>query len=228
VTEAERYLAKAREALASCAADLAAGRYNSAANRAYYAAFQATIAALASIGIEARGGDWSHRFVMQHFSVTLIRSRKVLPSRYRRRLDDVFAARLEADYTADPVAPRLAGAGATSARAIVDAAERVLRSRELREPAMEYGQKKTLDEESYRQTARARIQEIEETILSRFPDSTFEVHERTPKDYRMVVRGGFEDLLDIQDVLDGRTSDILVDDDIWIVVLAESNRQEAA
>ena len=40
MTEAERYLAKASESLASARADNRARRYNAAANRAHYAAFQ--------------------------------------------------------------------------------------------------------------------------------------------------------------------------------------------
>jgi len=40
------YLAKAEESLVGAASELAHGRYNNSVNRAYYACFQAAIAAL--------------------------------------------------------------------------------------------------------------------------------------------------------------------------------------
>ena len=72
MTEAERYLAKARESLASARANVKARRYNSAANRGYYAAFQAAVAALIHAGIRPDDDDWGHRFVMSQFSGKLI------------------------------------------------------------------------------------------------------------------------------------------------------------
>lgn len=48
--DARLFLLKARESLASAEADLKAGRFNSAANRAYYAAFQAAVAMLVEHG----------------------------------------------------------------------------------------------------------------------------------------------------------------------------------
>ena len=63
MTEVERYLRKARESLASAAADVRAKRHNSAANRSYYAAFQAAVAALIHAGIQRPAATWQHRFV---------------------------------------------------------------------------------------------------------------------------------------------------------------------
>ncbi|MCH7484124.1 MAG: hypothetical protein IIA90_03125, partial [Chloroflexi bacterium] len=64
-------------------------------------------------------------------------------------------------------------------------------------------------------------------ILQKYPDREFEVVEFGPRDYRLIVRGGTGDLEGIHEALDGRMSDILVDHDIWIVILAESKRQAA-
>lgn len=228
MNEAERYLTKARESLTSAEADLAAGRYNSVANRAYYAAFQATVAALVQMGVHARGNDWSHRFVMDRFSVTLVKRRKLLPSRYKGVLDDLFDVRVNADYATVNVSRRLARLGAKTAREIVDAVEEFTGSRRVSEKEAEYVSREKTSAREYRKKAAGFIQEIKDTILSAYPDSTFELYERTPKDYRMIVRGSFEDQLDIQDLLDGRKSDILVEHDIWIVLLAHPREEQAA
>ncbi|MEO8457072.1 MAG: HEPN domain-containing protein [Chloroflexota bacterium] len=70
-TEHERYLRKARESLASAQADVRARRSNSAANRAYYAAFQAAVAALIQHDIRPTG-NWEHEFVANRFSGKLV------------------------------------------------------------------------------------------------------------------------------------------------------------
>ena len=75
--------------------------------------------------------------------------------------------------------------------------------------------------------ARGLIEEVKQIILQKYPDREFEVVEFRPKDYRLIVRGGRGDLEGIHKVLDGRTTDILVDHDIWIVILAESKREAA-
>ncbi len=56
MSEPSVYLAKAEESLVGAASELAHGRYNNSVNRAYYACFQAAIAALqhASIGPRLR------------------------------------------------------------------------------------------------------------------------------------------------------------------------------
>lgn len=51
----EVFLAKARESLEGTASELANGRHNNAANRSYYASFQAAIAALDLAGIHPPG-----------------------------------------------------------------------------------------------------------------------------------------------------------------------------
>ena len=61
------YLAKAAESLRTAESEFANGRYNSCANRCYYACFQAAIAVLLSEGIRPRG-QWSHAFVQGHFA----------------------------------------------------------------------------------------------------------------------------------------------------------------
>lgn len=101
-TEAERYLRKAQESLASAKADVRARRYNSAANRAYYACFQAAVAALihADVRPAARAGrqpDWDHKFVSSQFAGKLIWRRKLYPAEFRSALITLFELRLVAD-----------------------------------------------------------------------------------------------------------------------------------
>jgi uncharacterized protein (UPF0332 family) len=104
--EADAYLAKAKESLASAEADLEAGRFNSAANRAYYAAFQASVAMLIEHGIRPRGFAWDHRFVIGQFSGKLITRRKVVPARLTGTLDVLLKRRLRADYRPAAVSQR--------------------------------------------------------------------------------------------------------------------------
>jgi uncharacterized protein (UPF0332 family) len=69
--DAEIYLAKAAESLLSAESDFAGSRYNSCANRCYYACFQAAVAALIREGIHPHG-DWGHDFVQGRFVGQLI------------------------------------------------------------------------------------------------------------------------------------------------------------
>ena len=124
--ESSLFLVKARESLASAEADLQARRFNSAANRAYYATFQAAVAALMEQGVGARGASWDHKFVISAFSGKLVRRRKLVPARFRGVLDSLFTARLFADYRADGVGRATARLSVTEARRLVDELVRVL------------------------------------------------------------------------------------------------------
>ena len=117
---AAAYLRKAHESLASAGADSGAGRYNSAANRAYYAAFQAAVALLITEGIQPRTENWEHRFVIAQFSSTLIRRRKRLPARFKRTLNDLLEVRLTADYRVADVSARQGRAVVQRARELVE------------------------------------------------------------------------------------------------------------
>ncbi len=109
--EAQTYMVKATESLTSAKADFAAARYNSCANRAYYACFQAAIAALLSAGIRPTNpkGEWSHEFVQSQFNGLLINRRKLYPIILRRVLRDTLEVREKADYTLSSVSERVAG-----------------------------------------------------------------------------------------------------------------------
>jgi uncharacterized protein (UPF0332 family) len=94
--EGEAYREKAWESLAGAESETANGRYNNAANRAYYACYQAAIGALVSAGL--RRSRWDHDYVQAQFSGQLIGRRKLYPSELRSVLSDLSILRVEADY----------------------------------------------------------------------------------------------------------------------------------
>lgn len=96
------YLIKAEENLRAAESELANGRYNSSANRCYYACFQAAVAAILEAGI-APATQWSHGFVQAHFIGQLINRRKRYGPEFRTYLSDNQWLREKADYQLDPV-----------------------------------------------------------------------------------------------------------------------------
>jgi uncharacterized protein (UPF0332 family) len=95
--DAEDYLAKAQESLASAEADLAGVRYNSCMNRCYYACFQAAVAALIRHGSISAHAEHEHYFVQSAF-VVLIRRRRLYSSALSNTLPTLMAKRHVADY----------------------------------------------------------------------------------------------------------------------------------
>jgi uncharacterized protein (UPF0332 family) len=91
------YLTKAYESLLTAESEFANGRYNSCANRTYYACFQAAIAAILTEGIRP-AGQWNHQFVQAQFVGVLINKRKRYESELRRVLADNQSLRDKADY----------------------------------------------------------------------------------------------------------------------------------
>jgi uncharacterized protein (UPF0332 family) len=122
--DAEAYLRKARESLAWAEADVKAGRYNSAANRAYYAAFQASVALLIENNIRPRRDAWEHRFVISQVSGKLITRRKVLPGRLTGLLDTLLERRLRADYRTTSASRREANDSMNKATDLVNEVRR--------------------------------------------------------------------------------------------------------
>lgn len=107
MAEAEdKLLHKAALALAGAESEFAAGRYENAANRCYYACFQAAVVALEAAGIYPTGGQkakWSHSAVQAQFVGLLINRRKRYPSSLRNVLPRLSAFRQQADYTRESV-----------------------------------------------------------------------------------------------------------------------------
>ena len=116
------YFAKATESLLTAESEFVNGRYNSCANRCYYACFQAAIAALLQEGIRPRG-QWSHEFVHAQFVGVLINQRKRYDSDLRRVLADNQILRDQADYRAELVTPTQAGRALSRSRMLVNAVQ---------------------------------------------------------------------------------------------------------
>jgi uncharacterized protein (UPF0332 family) len=119
------YLEKARESLESAQAELINRRFNSSANRSYYACFQAAVYALARarIGSPRGDGQWSHEFVHGRFNGELINRRHAYPSNLRATLAQNFRLRLAADYGMDRVTEVRAGRAVSRAQEFLEAVE---------------------------------------------------------------------------------------------------------
>lgn len=94
------------------------GGYDASANRAYYAAFQAAIAALAHVGIINKKND--HKWVQATFVGELINRRKVYPSRLKSYLSDMLSLRNNADYSEKSVSQKLASRQLAKANEFVE------------------------------------------------------------------------------------------------------------
>ncbi|HVP04580.1 MAG TPA: HEPN domain-containing protein [Dehalococcoidia bacterium] len=227
MTEAERHIRKARESLASARADVRAKRHNSAANRAYYAAFQAAVAALLRADIRpAERTLWQHRFVLSQFSGTLVRRRKRLPSDLPARMAELLRLRLAADYGPDQVTARDAARSLRHSTRIVEGVERMTQQRTLREASAEH-EAKFPEGQAALDLAERRIEELEALIRGRFPEAAFDVWRTGPKDYRLTAYIPRSDFGRITRALSDRLVDILVDDDIWIVAMPEKVKARA-
>lgn len=72
-------------------------RYNASANRSYYAAFHAAIAALLHFGYTV---EIDHKPVQAAFAGMLIHGRKLFPATMKSMLLELHTVRAEADYRA--------------------------------------------------------------------------------------------------------------------------------
>lgn len=124
--EREAYLAKSKESLGGAQREFTAKGYNNAANRAYYAAFQAAVAALVDAGMEVRreaGGVISHGSLHGAFA-GMIDRRKLYPSELRSVLPRLIDDRLRADYKVVAVSDKRAARGVARARELVEVVEK--------------------------------------------------------------------------------------------------------
>lgn len=222
-TEAERFLRKARESLASAEADIEAGRHNSAANRAYYAAFQAGIAALSHSAIRPDRG-WDHKFVNSQFSGKLIWRRKVFSAGLADMLTTLFEVRVSADYRPDDVPARTATRSVNRAATLISDVTEFLKPT-MRESRTEYGEEMAT-RISTREKSLDYVEEVRGLINARFPSAEFEVVEFGPKDFRLIVWVDGEDAtIEVSESTAVRRTEILVKTGVWVVVLALDRTQ---
>jgi uncharacterized protein (UPF0332 family) len=115
----DEFLTKARENLKAAEVLFEQQLYNAAVNRAYYAAFQAAIAALADQGIATE--RWGHAAIQANFATELIQRRKRYPGHFRAYLMDLQSTLDDADYKLKFVSSRVARRQLTKAKEFVDA-----------------------------------------------------------------------------------------------------------
>ena len=101
------YLSKAKNSLRTAQSAYAQGDFDSCASRAYFAVFQAEIAALIKL-TELRLDEWRHERVQAEFNQRLIQARKVFPASFRSIHDDFIGRRHTADYTDQLISVRTA------------------------------------------------------------------------------------------------------------------------
>ena len=210
-TEPERYLHKARESLASAQAGVRDKRRNSAANRAYYAAFQAAVAALIAFDIRPKE-NWEHNFVASQFSGKLIWRRKAFSTELKSTLARLFDVRIDADYGSDPVSATKSERCVRIAETFVTAVEDTLSGKAIKEPTAIYGEA-TIPR---RKRAVDYVGVIKHKILETYPDLDFQIIKRGPREFTLRILGDLEDMWDVQDAAGDLQSDILVQHDVWI------------
>jgi uncharacterized protein (UPF0332 family) len=115
------YLAKATQSLLSAESEFINGRYDSCANRCYYACFQAAVAALLQEGIRPHGERWSHEAAQAQFVGVLINQRKRYAPELRRVLSDNQILRDQADYRPEMVTATQASRALRRSRLFVNA-----------------------------------------------------------------------------------------------------------
>ncbi len=112
------FLAKAKENISAAELLFDNELYNASANRAYYAAFHAAMAALAAIGVETEA--ISHPAVQSKFHAELIHRRKIYPSRLKSYLRVLQDERNTADYKQDSVSKKVASSQLKKAKDFVE------------------------------------------------------------------------------------------------------------
>lgn len=115
------YLLKAERSLLGAEGEYVAERYENAANRSYYACFQAAIAGLRRYGIRPSADQWGHDFVQSRFVGQLVNRRHRYPPSLRTVLTDLRVLRQRADYETDLISRVEAARGLRKARAFVAA-----------------------------------------------------------------------------------------------------------
>ena len=116
------FLIKAKENISAAEILFENQLYNASANRAYYAAFQAAIAALADLGIET--GRISHESIQANFAVELIQRRKIYPNHLKSYLMDLQSVRNDADYKLKSISKKVASRQLRKAKEFIDKIER--------------------------------------------------------------------------------------------------------
>ncbi len=99
--------------------------YNACANRAYFAAFQAAVAALSAQGIRSEKNE--HSWVQSEFNFRLIKRKKIYPSKIKAYLLDMQEIRNKADYSEKDIGKKTAYRQLSRATEMINLIEKELR-----------------------------------------------------------------------------------------------------
>ena len=123
------FLAKAQSNLQAAERDRAQRAFDPCVSRAYFAAFQAAIAALLALAdYRRRGHYWDHGEVAAEFTRRLIRQRKVFGGELASILDDLKTRRHQADYSTFSMSDKIAQRMLNKARKLMELVETALES----------------------------------------------------------------------------------------------------
>jgi uncharacterized protein (UPF0332 family) len=123
--DSQVYLTKARNSLRTAQSAYEQGDFDSCASRAYFAVFQAEIAALIKL-TEFRQEQWRHDRVQAEFNRRLIHAHKLLPASLRSIHYDLVGIRHTADYSDQLISARTAEQCLRRAAEMLRAIERIL------------------------------------------------------------------------------------------------------
>ncbi len=102
----KEFLNKAKENLKIAQISLDNECYNACANRAYFASFQAAIAALADKDIRSEKNE--HAWVQSEFNLQLIKRKKIYPAVLKKYLPNMQIERNVADYSKQDISRKIA------------------------------------------------------------------------------------------------------------------------
>jgi uncharacterized protein (UPF0332 family) len=123
------FLAKAQSNLEAAERDRSHRAFDPCVSRAYFAAFQAAIAALLALAdYRRRGHYWDHGEIAAEFTRRLIRQRKIFGSETAGILDDLKTRRHQADYSTTSMSEKIAERALDRARKLVELIEVALES----------------------------------------------------------------------------------------------------
>ncbi|OQX21847.1 MAG: hypothetical protein BWK80_32030 [Desulfobacteraceae bacterium IS3] len=120
----QEFLDKAKENLEIARLSFDRDCYNACANRAYFAAFQAAVAALSAQGIRNEKNE--HARVQSEFSLQLIKRKKIYPAKLKPYLSDMQNLRNKADYSEKQVGKKSAREQLTQAAELIGFIEKEL------------------------------------------------------------------------------------------------------
>jgi uncharacterized protein (UPF0332 family) len=123
------FLMKAQHNLHAATRDHGQRAFDPCVSRAYFAAFQAAIAALLALAAyHRRGHYWDHGEVAAEFTRQLIRQRKIFGSALASILDDLKTRRHQADYSPITMSDKIAQRALARATTLVEAVAAALAS----------------------------------------------------------------------------------------------------